>query len=127
MCIDILISELIPNEPAWVKEKYDEIYASTSADGIRDPIEVWECDGEKLVVHGHHRVMVSKDLGRESVPCKSGCPADEGMAKWTIKKRIAQGYKGFEAFPQAANVEGRSDLNKKENEDFYRDIFWREA
>ncbi|GAJ03390.1 unnamed protein product, partial [marine sediment metagenome] len=86
-----------------------------------------ECDGEKLVVHGHHRVMIYKDLGRQTVPCRSGCPGNQDIAKWTIKKRIAQGNKGFEGFPKVADIESRSELNEKEYQEYIGGIIWGEA
>lgn len=127
MCVEIPISELIPNEPAWVRTKYDSIFDSVQDEGILEPIEVWECDGEKLVVHGHHRVMIYKDLGKRAVPCKPGCPGNQDMAKWTIKKRIANSNKGFENFPQVPYVESRDNLNIEEDREFKAAMFWREA
>lgn len=119
MC-NILISELIPNEPAYVKDKYDMWYDDIRINGIQKAVKIWRFEEGIIVVHGHHRVKISKDLGRKEVPVTENArPGDIDLARWTAEKRRLEGFLGFESFPEVASISERCDLNNSEKDEFY--------
>ena len=67
------ISELKPaeyNPRQLTEDEHQQITASIKEFGLIDPIIVnCHCDRENIIVGGHARVRIAKEMGMDSVPC----------------------------------------------------------
>lgn len=61
---DLTPTHSITKGHAKMQKFIDEI----SKNGIREPIKYVECNGEKYIVDGHHRVAAAKKLGIKEIP-----------------------------------------------------------
>ena len=48
--------------------KMQKLIDEISKNGIKEPIKYAECNGEKYIVDGHHRVAAAKKFGIKEIP-----------------------------------------------------------
>ena len=67
-----------------------ELDGSISAEGCRDPIVVWGCDGKTIIVDGHNRYEICQ---RKGIPFKTvelSLKTREEVKEWIIRNQMAK-------------------------------------
>lgn len=67
-------------------EKYNEIRRSIEEYGIRDPIKVFQVQGEQgyTVISGHQRLRIARDIGMNTVPVEVVPDLNEQEAEYLL-------------------------------------------
>lgn len=70
------------------KESYDELKKSIQAEGIRDPIVVWQ--EQNKVVDGHNRFKISKELGIACPTVMKSFKDEAEVKEWIIRNQLGR-------------------------------------
>ncbi|GJM64737.1 ParB N-terminal domain-containing protein [Persicobacter diffluens] len=72
--------------------EFDTLKTSVQAHGIYDPIKVWNVDGDKFVIDGHHRYRVAQELKLETVPVFEieNLDSREDVLEWMLTNQLGR-------------------------------------
>lgn len=70
------------------KESYDELRRSIEADGVRDPIIVWQETNE--IVDGHNRYAIAGELGIDCPVVKKSFPDIASVKEFMIRNQLGR-------------------------------------
>lgn len=71
-------------------EEYRELRASIEREGVREPLVVWPRDGELVLVDGHHRYEIARELGLECPLAEREFSGLEEVLDWVDRNQIAR-------------------------------------
>lgn len=100
---------------------YEGLKAEIISDGIRDPLVIWNPDNNHILVDGHNRLRVAKELNMMAVPVSYKVFKDKAdAAAWIVSHQSArrnltdwQKYKAAEVFQKI--VREQAEANHRAN------------
>lgn len=95
---------------------YEGLKAEIMADGIRDPLVIWNPDNNHILVDGHNRLKVAKELNMMAVPVSYKVFKDKAdAADWIVNHQSArrnitdwQKYKAIEVYRRILREQARA-------------------
>lgn len=104
---------------------YEGLKAEIIADGIRDPLVIWNPNNNHILVDGHNRLKVAKELNMMSVPVSYKVFKDKAeAAAWIVSHQSArrnmtdwQKYKAAEVYQRIIREQAEKNLHKAEGGD----------
>ena len=68
------------------EEEYEQLKASVLAEGIRDPLVVWN----GILLDGHHRYKIAQEYGLEYRTVEIELPNKEAAKEWIITNQLGR-------------------------------------
>ena len=72
------------------EEEYQLLEQSVLADGIRDPLVVWNRDGEYVLIDGHHRYQLAQKHGLDYSVVVMEFPDETHAVQWVLRNQLAR-------------------------------------
>ena len=72
------------------EEEYQLLEQSVLADGIRDPLVVWNRDGEYVLLDGHHRYQLAQKHGLDYSVVVMEFPDETHAVQWVLRNQLAR-------------------------------------
>jgi ParB-like chromosome segregation protein Spo0J len=87
-------------------DAFEGLKTEIEADGIRDPLVIWHPDERYILIDGHNRLMIAKEIGRSVVPVSYKVFGDKAeAAEWIVNHQSSrrnisewQKYKAVEVY-----------------------------
>ena len=99
---------------------YEGLKAEIISDGIRDPLVIWNPDNNHILVDGHNRLRVAKELNMMAVPVSYKVFKDKAdAAEWIVNHQSArrnitdwQKYKAVEVYQRILREKAKEGIHK---------------
>jgi len=72
------------------EEEYQLLEQSVLTDGIRDPLVVWNRDGEYVLIDGHHRYRLAQKHGLDYSVVVMEFPDETHAVQWVLRNQLAR-------------------------------------
>ena len=100
---------------------YEGLKAEIISDGIRDPLVIWNPDNNHILVDGHNRLRVAKELNMMAVPVSYKVFKDKAdAADWIVNHQSArrnitdwQKYKAVEVYQRILREKAKEQQVRK--------------
>ena len=100
---------------------YEGLKAEIISDGIRDPLVIWNPDNNHILVDGHNRLRVAKELNMMAVPVSYKVFKDKAdAAEWIVNHQSArrnitdwQKYKAVEVYQRILREKAKEQQVRK--------------